>query len=391
MLLKRGFSLRFIALLSSTVSLLLSLSAAAFANSELSSDAASLLLADRLGSFRAVGLASAPDILAEKEELDGTAVSAAARDYLSESGQRFSVVIVTTNSESAAYALLTGSRNLMEERGQTPTKTEIGAMNFLFPERLLFAKGRHYVAIDTRGRSQDKALLSLARSLADSLPRSEEDIPVLVKHLPDWENVHHGARYFVSHEKLKATLQSPILDAVSFEGGAEAVVAHYGPAKLAIIEFTTPQLATENDGRIVGKLEQLRAQGQSIPAYRRVGNYGVFVFNASDDQTANRLIDPIKYEQVTQWLGDNPYPFLEAQRRYTAQTLGVLVSVVKASGLALITCLTIGGIFGGLLFMRRRAQQRSVEAFSDAGGMIRINLDEMTPQTDSARLLGRGR
>jgi hypothetical protein len=62
---------------------------------------------------------------------------------------------------------------------------------------------------------------------------------------------------------------------------------------------------------------------------------------------------------------------------------------VKASGIALVLCLTAGGLFGGLLFLKRRAQQKTVDAYSDAGGMLRLNLDEMTPRTDPARLLGK--
>jgi hypothetical protein len=70
--------------------------------------------------------------------------------------------------------------------------------------------------------------------------------------------------------------------------------------------------------------------------------------------------------------------------------LGVFVAVVKASGVAFVGCLGLGGLIGALLFTRRRAQQRSQEAFSDAGGMLRLNIDELTPQTDPARLLGPG-
>ena len=63
---------------------------------------------------------------------------------------------------------------------------------------------------------------------------------------------------------------------------------------------------------------------------------------------------------------------------------------MKASGLSLVACLAIGGLMGTLLFTRRRAQQRAAEAYSDAGGMLRLNLDEITPQHDPAKLLGPG-
>ena len=114
------------------------------------------------------------------------------------------------------------------------------------------------------------------------------------------------------------------------------------------------------------------------------------MFGAPAEQAANELIDQVEYAQVVQWLGNNPYLLEKAQRDYYETTAGVLVSVVKASGLSLLACLTLGGLMGALLFGRRRAQQRAAEAYSDAGGMLRLNLDDITPQHDPAKLLGPG-
>ena len=119
-------------------------------------------------------------------------------------------------------------------------------------------------------------------------------------------------------------------------------------------------------------------------------NYAVFVFDAPTPEAANQLTDQVKYQQVVQWLGNDPYVYERATREFTETTLGVFVSVVKASGLALVTCLAVGGFFGALLFSRRRSRQRNVEAYTDAGGMLRLNLDEMTPEIDPARLIGPG-
>ena len=93
-----------------------------------------------------------------------------------------------------------------------------------------------------------------------------------------------------------------------------------------------------------------------------------------------------QHEQVVQWLGENPNILKRAQEEYVNTTLGVLVAVLKASGYALLACLGLGGLAGALLFTRRRAQQTE-EAFSDAGGMLRLNLDDLTPETNPARLL----
>jgi hypothetical protein len=115
----------------------------------------------------------------------------------------------------------------------------------------------------------------------------------------------------------------------------------------------------------------------------------VFVFEAPNEIAANQLVDQVKYQQVVQWLGENPYSYREAVAEFTQTTLDVLVSVVKASGLVLLGSLLVGGFFGALLFTRRRAQQQ-LNTYSDAGGMLRLNLDEISAETDPARLIGPG-
>ena len=115
---------------------------------------------------------------------------------------------------------------------------------------------------------------------------SEADAPVLVQHLPNWETAGKSARYIVTLEDLKRNVANqPVLDSVSFEGGTEAVAANYDQAQLLIVEFSTPHFSVENDQRIAAKIEELKSQAQPTPtAYRRVGNYSVFVFNVSLNQ-----------------------------------------------------------------------------------------------------------
>lgn len=217
----------------------------------------------------------------------------------------------------------------------------------------------------------------------------ENEIPVLIQHLPLPEEAHKTAVFLRSFSDLdKLELNQPVLSAVQSGGNADAALATYAPSKVLIIEFHTPQLAADNDRRIIARIQELWRLGQPAPtAYRRVGNYSVFVFDAPDEQTAKQLIDQVKYEQVVQWLGDNPNILKEAEKRYVNTTLGVLVAVLKASGYAALLCLGMGGLIGGLLFSYRRAQQKDVTAFSDAGGMLRLNLDEMTAETNPSRLL----
>jgi hypothetical protein len=382
----------------SALTLLLLLLTAAFADTADPTSEAAKMLPDAIGDFRAQGEPIPP-----KEKMlgdmasaeDFNALSSARRIYSSARGESFTILLVKTRSDSSAYALLTRVAAEMRAREQAPTSKvrDIGIASFASSERVIFFKGPAFVSVTSNlARQNGDGLAAFARAFAETLNSGENEIPVLLKHLPDWETVQERAAYAVSLKALQdAAGNRPALDAVSFEGGVEAVTALYGPSRLIILENTTPQLATTNDARINARLKELREKGQPVPsAYRRVGNYCVFVFDAPSEQEAARLMDNIKYEQVVQWLGDNPYALQRAQKEYTQTTAGVILAVIQASGLSLLVCLGIGAIFGTLVFRRRRSQQAATEAYTDAGGMVRLNIDDMTAQTDPTRLLGRG-
>ncbi|HEV7798031.1 MAG TPA: DUF6599 family protein [Pyrinomonadaceae bacterium] len=368
------------------------------AGQSLTTDPAAKLLPDKLGEFRAAGPPS--KVTLEDSIERGGITSAASRNYVSKDGRRFYVTLVTTVSDSGAYALLTEAKLRAEHFGDDhgTANADIGSAGFsvgngLANTNLYFFKGRAYASLHEEGKPRnEQALLNFGKTLADALDNGAGEIPVLVRHLPDWQNVQSRVLYAVNQNSLKNQFSNQaVIDAVSFEGGAEAVVASYGPEQLAIVEFNTASLATDNNQRISAKIQELQAQGQPVPsAYRRVGNYAVFVFNAPNQEAADKLIDQVKYQQVVQWLGENPFSYEKATREFTETTLGVFVSVVKASGLALVTCLAVGGLFGTLLFRARRSQQRARAAYSDSDAMLRLNLDELTPESEPGRLLGRG-
>ena len=310
-------------------------------------------------------------------------------EYVSVNGDRFSVELLRFQQDAQAYQQL--SLAAAAARAKEPgveIGTKVGTAGFVTQKELAFFKGTHFIRITSLKPTANSASLNaLAQSLSDTLDKGEGDIPVLIKHLPDPEQAQKNAVFLSTFNSLSAlALPQPVLDAVESSGNADAVLASYGPSKLLIVEFNTPQLASENDQRIIAKIHELWKLGQPAPtAYRRVGNYSVFVFDAPDEQTAKQLIDEVKYEQVVQWLGDNPNILKEAEQRYINTTLGVLVAVLKASGYALILCFGVGGLIGGLLFSYRRAQQKALTTYSDAGGMLRLNLDELTTDLTNHR------
>lgn len=207
---------------------------------------------------------------------------------------------------------------------------------------------------------------------------SEEDgIPVLIKHLPEWENVRNSAVLTHNVEGLRKALgERPIYDLIDFAGGTEAVTAPYAQGKLLLVEYNNPQSSIEADTKIVQRLAEIGQNSQIV--YRRIGNYNAFVFDAADESAANVLLDQIKYQKQVQWLGDDPY-MLQRAERAVVQTLSTLfVSTVLVIVIGIIIAI-FGGIAVGFFYFRFGQQKRAgMRAFSDAGGMTRLNLDELT-------------
>ena len=346
------------------------------------------LLPGTLGDFRAVGKTAATTT-----EISPQIASSANRSYASKDGKKFNVDLYLTSSDAAAYALLTRKRT--EPAPSGITAANVGTEGFTYRDssanNLSFFKGKVVVTVRDDGKSEDlDALRNFGRAFAETLDKGEAEIPSLVKHLPGWPEVQDQTLYLLNQDEVREAFSNQnVLEALNFATGTEAAVASYGSSKLLLIEFKTPQLASDNDARIVARIQELRSVGQPGPVgYRRVGNYSVFVFDAPDEQVANNLIDQIQYQQVVQWLGRNPTLYDKAANEFTRTTLGVFIAVVKASGLVIIGSLALGGLLGTMLFRMRRKQQRMAQAYSDAGGMLRLNIDDLNATHDPARLLG---
>lgn len=308
-------------------------------------------------------------------------------EYASQNGDKFLIEVVRFQTDSEAFSLLTLTARKATGETQSPEikLSDVGTANVSDSRGVSFFKGTTFARVTSIGGNL-KAADELARLLAATLEKGEDEVPVLMKHLPDWLNAKARASYVTSSGSLSVIVNQPVLEAISFDGGAEAVIANYGQSQLLIIEFTTPQFSIDNDQRVWTKIDELKKGGEPVPtAYRRVGNYSVFVFNAPDEKTAKALIDQVKYEQVVQWLGEDPHLAERLQRYFTQTSAGVLVAVLKSSGLSLLFCLAAGALIGAMMFRYRRGQRAA--AYSDAGGSVRLNLDDLTGPVASRHLL----
>lgn len=207
---------------------------------------------------------------------------------------------------------------------------------------------------------------------------SEEDLtPSVIKGLPNREDAKNKAVHITNSEELRKSLgERPVFEAVQLTGGAEAAAADYEAGKLLIVEYLTPQASVEADNLIK---EKLAADPTNPPTvYRRVGNYSVFVFDGNDEAAANALIDQVRYEKTVRWLGENPNILRRAEQAFIKTSSEIFLSTFLAIALGLGSTLLLGIGVGALVFYLRKQKRSEMAAFSDAGGMIRLNLDDLT-------------
>lgn len=213
---------------------------------------------------------------------------------------------------------------------------------------------------------------------------------MLIKHLPDWEAKADAAIFVTKFADLQTYLnEREVLNRIDFLPGTEAVIASYPAGKLVIIEFATPQASVDTDQRVANFIS-ISGTGVGF-FYRRIGNYNVFLFDGNDEAAANALFDQIKYEKVVQWLGAEPVYTREGESERDfivgASSLFIATVVVIGSGFAISA--VIGVILGILYFIFRERRRAGMDAFSDAGGMTRLNLDGLSVDDVSTRLLNK--
>lgn len=352
-------------------------------------------LPDEVGGLRAQGspvttTKAAPGLPSPE---DYGVKSSAHRLYAAADGKIFDVNLVQTISDAAAYSLFT--RSVGQAGGAHVKLGEVGTVSVSAPKQILFSKGRAFVTVSDigKGEADPQSLAGFARAFAATLEGGENGLPVLVSHLPDWEKAYARAGYAVSLPALQQAVGNrPALDAVSFEGGAEAVTSDYAGARLVIVEFTTPQHAFDADAAVNQRIAELRAAGQPVPSsYKRVGNYSVFVFDAPDAGAADKLIAGVRYEKDVRWLGRNPHAEEIAVKAYTSTMGGVILTTLITTGIAILLCLGIGGAIGAAVFLHRRARSTAQQVYTDAGGMVRLNIEDLNTPPPSTNLLGRGK
>jgi hypothetical protein len=335
------------------------------------------LLPERLAGMKASG--AAKEFTDNFTELAGERAAIFEEFHVRQAASRqygnLRVDVFETPSQYAAYGLFSFNAGATKE-----TADPIGSDSRDAGGDLVFWKDNCFVRIiSVNGNSSQQARKAIAKALAASIKPGTETIqrPALLGSLPEG-GVAQTARYALGPQALGSYIDRHT-EMFRFIGDAEAVVAEYRKpdeaespaAKLVIVEYHTPQFATEGTAVATSYLEALNEEERSRVILKREGNFLIAALNVTDRAFAQSLVDLVKYPYVVQWLQTPRGPAGDPLQAYKAAQL--LVSVFTLLGLLLLTVLVVGSVVGAIIFLKRRKRQR--EVFSNAGDMVRLDLD----------------
>ncbi|KAF0247544.1 MAG: hypothetical protein FD167_3058, partial [bacterium] len=130
---------------------------------------------------------------------------------------------------------------------------------------------------------------------------------------------------------------------------------------------------------------------------KREGNYIIEADDFASAEMAKKLVEGVQYSYVVKWLNeDTPVDNGRTIASEAIKTGKILTSVFGLIGVGLVFAV-IGGVgLGFLVFYFRRRDKLVVESYSDAGGMMRLNLDGISvrilPKTEQNKnLIGDGK
>jgi hypothetical protein len=312
------------------------------------------------------------------------------------------VDVFKTDTPYTAFGLFTYVADLKANKA---TAKEDNASRSVSADGLVAWKQSYFVKVSNGKQGDASVQASFAAAVTEKIPASEEafEKPALFDSLPKNSLVAHSEKYLLGAQSLNAYIERAS-DMFSFDGEAEAVIAEYRQTdekpneatknalspqsskqqaaitatastakalKLLIVEYHTPQFATDALNRLNGFMTTLSEDERNRFVIKRVGNFIVAATNFEDRDFADSLVNAIEYPYVVKWLQN---PAIPTNDPFAVQKAGqLLVSTFNLIGLTGIVVLLCGSILGTTIFLRRRKQQSAV--FSDAGGMIGLHID----------------
>jgi hypothetical protein len=248
----------------------------------------------------------------------------------------------------------------------------------------------------------------MEESIRSALGSPQGELPVLPEHLPTRDRLPNSETYYLGPRALSEHPRfGPLATTLDFSSLPEMMTASFNqegggaPLDLFLIEFLTPQTASDALSQLTTYVEGLSKDSRPNHEVRRIGNYLAVIAGETAPTNANRIFGEIRYEQKVYWHGQGisniPLefrPYDPTTWREMTNTTTVVVQSLLWIAILLGLTILIGMFVGSLVFYWRRYQRRKRgldNLFSDSGETIFLNLEDYLlspppPQTALAPL-----
>ncbi len=264
--------------------------------------------------------------------------------YRRDDGRKLTVKAAHFQDASGAYGALTYYKipQMQNEK--------IGDQGASFNERVLFYRGN--ILIDAVFDKLSAMSAAELRDLAAALPPppgNAAGLPGLPAYLPTQNYAKNTAKYVVGPaalEKVGAPISAQLVD---FSAGAEAVLGDYntpgGLARLLLVSYPTPQIATEHLRRIESAKQQT-GQGPAVldtvtTFDKRTGPIIAVVSGPISPSEAKTLLASVNYEADVTW---NENTYLARRNDPANFIVNVIYLCAIIGGFAIISGVAFGGI-----------------------------------------------
>jgi hypothetical protein len=258
--------------------------------------------------------------------------------YARDDGRRLTIKGARFQDASGAYGAFTFYKTpeMLNEK--------IGDQGYSLNERVLFYRGN--ILVDAVFEKLSAMSAAELRELADLLPRppgATGNLPGLPTYLPKGGYIRNTARYIVGPVALEKTGAPLPAEYVDFGRGAEVVLGDYdvsgNPARLMLISYPTPQIATAQLTKIEAAL-QAHQLGDRQLSVRRTGPILVLASGALSAADSRTLLSSVNYDADVTW---NENTHFTRRDNVANLIVGVILLAAIIGGMSIVAGVAFGG------------------------------------------------
>ncbi len=323
----------------------------------------------------------------------------------------FQVRVFFTKYPNQAYGLYTFYRDPLASATDFGTEGDLDVVE----GKVIFWQGIRFVQIEAKkAGSNIQTMIKLAEGVSEKILALDKKtmvdadielakkLPSVIRNLPEGSLKLRTARYVLGPEALANILGRDVTQYDFYPNmGTEIAYARFeqdtGKMSFLIIEHHTPQQSIAAFKKITDYRNSLPEAEKNKIVLKREGNYIIEADDFASAEMAKKLVEGVQYSYVVKWLNeDTPVDNGRTIASEAIKTGKILTSVFGLIGVGLVFAV-IGGVgLGFLVFYFRRRDKLVVESYSDAGGMMRLNLDGISvrilPKTEQNKnLIGDGK